>query len=279
MHTLTRLAQLWRLYAWLDLVWVVRSFRIFVAYYLGFAIVALASVAGMVLLAERFDGLGAWSKWQVLFLLGYGSLVIGLLEMFCGFNIQYISRRIGRGQLDHMLIQPQPMWMMLVTEGMNPFGSSNIALTGVALLVWAWGHLSIDATAGWWAWFVLSVAGSAAVMQAYSMIWGSLAFWAPRGAEEINTPLKRMFDHLTIFPLDGLSTTMRGGLLAGVPVGFVAWWPVRFLLGLDPSPMAGLATPLAALAFGAIAALVFRRGMRHYARTGSQRYKAMGHRS
>src|SRR5512143_3413410 len=137
MHTLTRLAQLWRLYAWLDLVWVVRSFRIFVAYYLGFAIVALASVAGMVLLAERFDGVGSWSKWQVLFLLGYGSLVVGLLEMVCGFNIQYISRRIGRGQLDHMLIQPQPMWMMLVTEGMNPFGSSNIALTGVALLVWA----------------------------------------------------------------------------------------------------------------------------------------------
>ncbi|MBI5877471.1 MAG: ABC-2 family transporter protein [Chloroflexi bacterium] len=279
MHTLIRLAQLWRLYAWLDLVWVVRSFRFFVLYYIGFAVVALASIAGMALLAERFDGVGIWSKWQIVFLLGYGSVADGLLEMLCGFNIVHISRRIGRGQLDHMLIQPQPIWVMLVTEGVNPFGSSNIMLTGVALLVWAWGHLAIDATAGWWGWFALNVVASAAVVVAYNFIWGSLAFWAPRAAEEVNTPLKRMFDQLTIFPLDGLGGAARAGLLAGVPIGFMAWYPSRFLLGLDATPLAGLVTPLAAVAFLVVAALIFRRGMQHYMRAGSQRYRAMGHRS
>lgn len=279
MRTAKRLAELWRLYTWLDLVWVVRSFRFFVLYYIGFAIVALASIAGMALLAERFDGVGIWSKWQIVFLLGYGSVADGLLEMLCGFNIMHISRRIGRGQLDHMLIQPQPLWVMLVTEGVNPFGSSNIMLTGVALLVWAWGHLAIDATLGWWGWFALNVVASAAVVVAYNFIWGSLAFWAPRAAEEVNTPLKRMFDQLTIFPLDGLGGAARAGLLAGVPIGFMAWYPSRFLLGLDATPLAGLVTPLAAAAFLVVAALVFRRGMQHYMRAGSQRYRAMGHRS
>ena len=64
-----------------------------------------------------------------------------------------------------------------------------------------------------------------------SFFWGSLAFFAPRAAEEINTPLVRLFDHLKLFPLDGLSGVMLNGLLTVVPVGFVAWYPCRALLG------------------------------------------------
>jgi pyruvate/2-oxoglutarate/acetoin dehydrogenase E1 component len=39
------------------------------------------------------------------------------------------------------------------------------------------------------------------------------------------------------------------------------------------------ATPLAALAFVGLAMLAFNQGLRHYGRTGSQRYLGWGHRS
>ena len=61
--------------------------------------------------------------------------------------------------------------------------------------------------------------------------------------------------------------------------GFVAWLPSRALLGLDSHTYAVAVTPLAALAFVAVAIWLFRKGMTHYARTGSQRYLSMGHRS
>jgi len=71
---------------------------------------------------------------------------------------------------------------------------------------------------------------------------------------------------------------LLGSMLTVLPVGLAAWYPCRALLGLDLNPVAVWVTPLAALAAGGLAALIFTKGMHHYERTGSQRYKAMGHR-
>jgi ABC-type uncharacterized transport system permease subunit len=87
-----------------------------------------------------------------------------------------------------------------------------------------------------------------------------------------------MVDQLKAFPLDGLGGALLGGMLSIVPAGFVAWYPCRYLLGIDASPLSAWITPLAALALGALAVLMFAKGKLHYERIGSQRYRAMGHR-
>ena len=278
MSTLRQLFRLWRVYAWLDLMWVTRSFRQFLLYYVGDAVVYLATAVSMVLLAERFDGIGPWSKWQIVFMLGYGLLATSLLDMFCGYNVRFISRRLGRGQFDHTLIQPQPVWMALLTDGFNPFGSSSSLIAGAAILIWSAGHITLPLSAMWPVWFMLNLVSSAGIMLAVNFAWGSLAFWAPRAAEEITTPLSRLFDQLKVFPLDGLGGVLLGSMLTVLPVGLVAWYPCRALLGLDLNPAAVFITPLAGLGAALLATLVFTKGMHHYERTGSQRYRAMGHR-
>src|ERR1700682_967189 len=105
-----RLLSLWRLYATMDLLFLARGPQAALAYYLSDFVIGLAAVSATYLLAERFDGIGPWTKPQVLFLLGYGLLVRGLIDFFFNYNLAFISRRIGRGQLDHLLIQPQPLW-------------------------------------------------------------------------------------------------------------------------------------------------------------------------
>jgi len=76
------------------------------------------------------------------------------------------------------------------------------------------------------------------------------------------------------FPLDGLSGLLAGGLLTVLPVGLVAWYPARALLGLDRA-WAGFITPLAALVLGGPGRGMFAKGKQHYERTGSNRYRAM----
>jgi ABC-2 type transport system permease protein len=266
------------MYAWLDLIWVTRSSTQFILYYLSELIVSLAALTSLLLLAERFNGLGPWGQDQLVFMLGYAALVSGFLDMFFGFNVLFIGRRLGRGQFDHTLIQPQPIWMALLTDGFNPFGSSGTFLAGTALLLWSAPRLTLPLSLGWLSLFGINVLASAAIVLSVSFVWGSLAFWAPRAAEEINTPLMRIFDSLKFFPLDGLSVGMATGLLTAMPVGFVAWYPARALVGLDSSGFGLFTTPLAAVAFAALAAFIFQQGMRHYARLGSGRYRAMGHR-
>jgi ABC-2 type transport system permease protein len=274
-----RILRLWRCYAAMDLTWITRGPRLFVVYYLSDLLLNVAMVSGTLLLAERFNGIGPWSKPQIIFLLGYGTLVNGLTEMLFGWNLLMISRRVGRGQFDHMLIQPIPLWMSLLTEGFLPFSGSAIVLTGCVLSGWAMAHLHMQITAAWLCLLALNVIGSVTIVLAFSYFWGSLAFWAPRGAEEISSSALKLLSQLKSFPLDGLRPAMLSGLLTLLPVGFIAWFPVRALLGIDRSLGGVLVTPAVALLAAGLAVYIFKRGLRQYGRTGSQRYLSFGHRS
>lgn len=273
-----QLLVLWALAAKMDLIFISRGLKQVLFFYLSDGLFAIAAVAGTYLLAERFDGIGPWSKPQVVFMLGYATLVRGSMDLFFTFNVSFISRRIGRGQLDHLLVQPRPLWMSLLTEGFVPFTGLTMAAIGAVLIVVAVGQLAIPATAGWLALLLLNLVGSAAVVLAFSYVIGSIAFWAPRAAEEINSSSMGLIQQLKAFPLDGAGPALRGGLLTIVPIGFVAWYPCRTLLGLEEATYAVAVTPLAGLVFGLIALSIFRIGLAQYRRTGSSRYLAHGHR-
>ncbi len=68
-------------------------------------------------------------------------------------------------------------------------------------------------------------------------------------------------------------------LLSGVPIGLVAWFPPRALLGMAPASWAAEAFLLgAALVFAVLATWIFTRGLRRYGRIGSSCYLDYGHR-
>jgi ABC-2 type transport system permease protein len=276
--TIRRLLQLWRLYARLDLIWLMRDTRQALIWYVSDIVMSAAGVTAVLLIAERFAGIGPWTKQQVVFMMGYAMAAEGLLTAFFSYNVLHISRRIGRGQLDHVLVQPQPLWMTLLTEGFLPFSGSAVLILGLGLMAWATRRLGLAAGLGWAAAGVLNLVASATVALSFSFLWGSLAFWAPRAAEEISSSAVDMVGQLKGFPLDGLGPVWRMGLLSGLPVGLVAWLPCRYLLGHTPQAWAAAITPLAALLLGALSAWAFRRGLVHYGQTGSQRYTAFGHR-
>ena len=273
-----RLIALWRVHAYLDLLFVARGFRQALVYMLSDVVIGAATITGTFLIVERFGNIGDWGRDHVLFMLGYALLAGGCMDLFFGMNVASISRRIGRGQLDHSLLQPQPLWMGLLTEGFLPFSGTGKVVPGAALLLYATSRLALEPTPGWLALLVLNVLGSVAVVLGFQYLWAVLAFWSPRGAEEINSSTFRLFSEIQQFPLDGLRGPARAGLLSILPVGFVAWYPCRALLGLDPSGYAPLVTPLAALVMWLAAAWAFSRGLKQYGRTGSTRYLSHGFR-
>jgi ABC-2 type transport system permease protein len=273
---LVRLFRLWGVYARLDLLLLTRDLKSFLVWSLSDAITNIAAVTGMLFLAARFQGIGVWTQPQIVFMLGYAALVEGLASLFFNYNVLHISRRIGRGQMDHLLIQPQPLWMALLTEGFSPAFALPMVAPGIGMLLWAFAHLkhavSIPA-------LCLNMVASTAVLLGFQFLWGCLAFTAPRAAEEINSSTLELMSQLKQYPLNGAGTLLRFGLMTVLPVGFLAWIPCRALLGMDSSVWAIYKTPVAAVGFGLLAAIAFGKGMRYYARTGSQRYSDLGHRS
>lgn len=274
-----RMLRLWRLYATMDLLSLARGPQVAITYYLSDLVTGLAAITATFLLAERFDGLGPWTRNEVLFLLGYALLVRALINTFFNWNLAHISRRIGRGQLDHVLVQPQPLWMALLTEGFAPATGSGMLLPGLGLLAWSIHQLDLTLSVGWYALLVVNLVASIAVVMAFEYAWGSLAFWAPRASEEINSDTWRLLMQLAPFPLDGLSGLAVATLLTAVPIGLVAWYPSRALLGIGSASWTAQAFLFtAAIAFGAFATWIFTRGLRRYGHTGSTRYLDYGHR-
>src|SRR5437763_9451470 len=117
----------------MDALWVTRDVKSFVTWTLSDTLLNIGGLLGMLLLAERFAGVGAWSREQVLFLLSYSAISSGLIDTFFNFNVSHISRRIGRGQLDNVLVQPQPIWTALLTEGFCPFSGAVVMVPGLLL--------------------------------------------------------------------------------------------------------------------------------------------------
>jgi ABC-2 type transport system permease protein len=273
-----QLLRLWGWYAALDLLYVARGPDVGIPYLVSELVFALAAITATFLLAERFDGIGAWTRPQVLFLLGYTLLVRGLVDTLFSNNIAFISRRIGRGQLDHMLVQPLPLWMILLTEGFAPVVGATMLIPGLGLLVWSAIELHLSISLAWCGLLAVHLLASMAVMLSFAYAWGCLAFWAPRAAEEFNSSTYQLSSQLAPFPLDSLSGVALASLVTVVPVGLIAWYPSRILLGLDAPAWAPVLTPAAGLLFVLLATWLFSRGLRKYRRTGSTRYSDHGHR-
>ena len=273
-----RLLALWRMYAHLDLVFMLRDIRAALSYFFSDIVLNVAAVTGVWLLAQRFSGLGDWSIQRLMFMLGFAVAASGLTSALFNYNVAWISRRVGRGQLDHLLVQPQPLWMALLTEGFAPVTGSAPLLTGLALLAWGAWSVGVALSPAWLALFALNLVASASVILAFSYLWGSLAFWAPRSAEEVSSSAIRLVEQLKPYPLDGMRGALRGGLVSIVPAGLVGWLPSRALLGLSSDPLAVWLTPLAAAALALAATLAFRKGLAQYALVGSRRYTDFGHR-
>jgi ABC-2 type transport system permease protein len=274
-----RLLRLWAVRATMNAAQVMRSRGELIAWSVASVIGNLGAVTGTFLIAQRFDGIGRWSRPEILFMLGYAILVNGVLAALAGFNVSMVSRRIGRGQIDHTLLQPQPLWLSLLTDGFAPLEELGTIAIGAGLVAFAAHAAGVEASPGWAALLALQLLSSMLIVVAYQYAWGSVAFWTPRAAEEINSRTNDITWSVANLPLDGVYGWLRAGLLSAIPTGFVAWLPSRALLGIRPAyPAAPLLTPAAAAAFAVLALLVFRKGLDHYVRTGSSRYSSFGHR-
>lgn len=273
------LLRLWRLYGRMDLQWLMQDFTSVVIVAASELLQNLSSMAGVLLLAVRFGGVGGLSADEVLFMLGFYELASGLGWMLFGnYNVIHISRRIGRGQVDHMLIQPRPLWMQLATEGFMPFSGCHGMLIGLILTGIALHRLQIALTPVWFGLLVYYLVIHMALQLSQSLLYGAMAFWQPVACEEISSMFIDLNNQLGKFPLFGLPGWLAALLHTVLPIGLLAYLPALALLR-DLGHPVELALPLIVAALFVTAALIaFRKGLKHYEVYSCNRYKEMGHR-
>lgn len=266
------------IYGKLDLCWFLRDTRYCLMQILCDLIASGSSIVGVFLLSIRFDGIGGMTREEILFMLGYATLVDGVNSLFfIGNNSSYISRIIGRGQLDHRMIQPVPLWIQLLTQGFCPASGSCKLLCGIALTAYSLHILDFSVSVLWIAGLIFSVVCSALIILSFTYLVSTLAFYAPVAAEEIAIVSNDLFVSLKSYPLGGIAPLWQGIFCTVLPVGLAAWFPSQVLLNQGQLPFAPL-TAVAAAVFLAAASLFFRKGLIYYAKNSCPRYSGFGHR-
>lgn len=274
---LRRYFQLLGIYARMDLASLTRDGK-FMAIVLAADIISnISSISGIFLLAWKFGGIGGMDRFEVLFMLAYGNIVMGFLNMMGGCNALFPSRIIGRGQWEHMFIMPLPYGVQL-TVGIFPFTGSSSLLSGIGMLLAAlW---NMETVLPWW-WpgmLLFQIIASMAVVTAASYLFSSLAFYAPVQCEEIASTVVYSCDSARSFPLSGMPPYIRYPMLTIFPAGLLAWLPTMILLG-KAAAWETFYPAAFALLLSLAAAYFFRKGFRYYVKKGINRYSAGGHRS
>ncbi|MBR6570880.1 MAG: ABC-2 family transporter protein [Clostridia bacterium] len=271
--------RLLKLYAKMDLTWLIQDWVNVIIILFSETLQNLSGMAGVLLLAVRFGGVGGLSTDEVLLLLGFFELADGLaFVLFGNYNVMHISRRIGRGQIDHMLIQPRPLWMQLLTEGFMPFSGSYGLIIGVILTCIAISRLQITLTPLWFLLLGYYVLIHMALRLSQSALYGAAAFWRPVACEEISSMIIDLNNQLGKFPLFGLPAWLTAILHTVLPVGLLAYLPALALLReMGHSVEITLPFIIAAL-FVTAAVICFQKGLKHYEIHSCNRYKEMGHR-
>ncbi|MBQ8548555.1 MAG: ABC-2 family transporter protein [Lachnospiraceae bacterium] len=271
--------RLLKLYARMDLIWLLQDKATVLLVVITETLSNLSGMAGVLLLAIRFGGVGGLTADEILFMLGFFELADGLGWMLFGnYNVIHISRRIGRGQVDHMLIQPRPLWMQLLTEGFMPFSGCHGVLIGVILTWIAVARLNIALSPMWFLLLLYYLVIHIVLRLSQSFLYGSAAFYKPVACEEISSMILDMNSQLGRFPLFGLPGWLGTILHTVLPIGLLAYFPALALLK-DLGKPTELAFPLVVASLFLTAALIcFKKGLSHYAKYSCNRYKEMGHR-
>lgn len=224
----------------------------------------------LVLMLRHTGRLGGWTLPEIGLLYGTSSVALGVADVLVG-SVEGLGQRIASGTLDVLLIRPAPALSMVCAERFT-LRRLGRPLQGLLVLGWSMGALPIA-----WTWPKLLLL--AALLVSGTVIFGAIfvagatvQFWWGESREFQNA-----FTYggatLLSHPPGIYGKQLLAGVTFGVPLAFVNWLPLLYLLGRpDPlglPPAFELASPLVAALSVLGAALAWRAGLRAYRGTGS----------
>jgi ABC-2 type transport system permease protein len=226
--------------------------------------------AAIIIMFSHLDAFGGFTIAQIGLLYAMSGFALGAADLLVG-NAESLGRRIRDGSFDQMLVRPVPAVVQVAADRFAIRRIGRIAQSG-AVLAWALTAAPIDWNAG----RVLVLAGAmlcgAVIFCAIFVMGGAFQVFAGDAAEVANA-FTYGGNTLTQYPLTIYPNELVKGVTFIVPLAFVNWYPGLYVLGMDdPFGLPGwlrFASPLAAVAFVAVAAAFWRTAIRHYRSTGS----------
>jgi ABC-2 type transport system permease protein len=249
--------------------------RVRLAYRVAFLLNRLAQILAYAssytaiwVLIHKFENLAGWGWPELAFLLSFQLLAYALGASVSFTQMRELEDTIRSGNFDCLLVKPFSPWAYLVFAGLNLGYLGHIVLA-VGMLGWSLAALPID----WTVWRVLyalaSLVSAAMTVAALLTMIGACAFVLTRSRY-----LYGIFFglwELTRYPLSIFPVPLQWLLLTALPLGFINYVPVSYLLGKGTvlvGDVGGLLAPCTGPALVALAVWQWRFCIRRYQGAG-----------
>lgn len=223
-----------------------------------------AGYAAIWVLLARFKVLGGWTWPELALLLSFQLLAYAVGASFSFVQMRELEETIRRGQFDVLMVKPFSPWAYIVFSRLNVGYAGHIALA-VPMLAWSLGQTHIVGSAATAAYLIAALIGSAVLVAATMTMVGACALVLVRS--RYLYAIWFGFFELTRYPLAIFPAGIQLVLFTVVPLGFINFAPVAWLLG-KPIPVigatGGLLAPLAGPLVALLAAMHWTWSIRRY---------------
>ncbi len=214
--------------------------------------------------------LGGFTIAEELLIFALAATAFALADLAVG-NIERIRLYVRIGLLDALLVRPLGVLPQLLVVDFGLRRAGRVVYAAV-LLAGALVYAQVDWTPGRVALAIVAPISGAVLFSAIFVAGATVAFWWIESGELANALTYGGRD-FTAYPVNVYSGWFRRVFAFGAGFAFVAYYPALVLLG-RPDPLGlptglGWASPAVAGVAAAVAAFVWRTGVRQYRSTGS----------
>ncbi len=226
----------------------------------------LVALALLHVYVSKTNDLHGWTRYELLFILGFSLVPIGLFHTFCGNLYQLSNTYIIQGNLDRVLLRPYPAFLQICFDRIAIEDLSGVIL-GLSVMGIAVAHMPFfDMSPLHLALLFVLMLSAFGVVVAVFMAFAATGFWFEDRVGMV-PPVYNLME-FGRWPAGIYHPALKLVITCIIPFSFVAFYPASFIIrGEQPIP--ALLTPLVAVISLLLAGWLWRTGIRRYHSSGS----------
>lgn len=212
-----------------------------------------------------------WTYEEVVLIYTLNLLTYGIACFLFLKPMERLEELVKSGEFDLILVRPIHPFLFLILKEMDFKYLGHIFL-GTTVLMWDMQSLNLDWTLETALCFALSLIGGVCIQSSFLILTGvlSIKYVSSGSLGDLVTYSIRRFVN---YPLDVFGRWIVVVLTFFIPYGFVNYYPVKYLLAKNLSPIEAAAGKYGAVFVGilcaAAAGFVYRNMLRQYSSTGN----------
>ena len=233
----------------------------------------IVGFAAIKFVVAEFGSINGWPYGQLAFL--YGLAVIShALSMIFFVQGWFLGYYVLDGEFDRFLTRPLSVVYQFLFTQVNVFGFTDL-IPGVIVFLYGCFQVSFSPSLSHIGMILLMLAGATLIRSGIYVMLGSTSFWT-RSANDFGQYTQEIFDKTTMYPLSMYPESLQFILTFIIPIGWVCFYPVSGMLGVDNTRLPGLSSWTAVwitVGVGILvmlaASTVFRLGLKKYESAGN----------